>query len=235
MTIMLDDNHGRYRDANVPRCGSRHGGFKGCKVAVRLRNAKARRGVRNVRVRTRLRSRPYRARGVWLRLRRRLQTARLRSFQKPPLELASRVFRRRRVLGRVPFGLLEACRHVALLLLQLHRRRLVHGQLRDHGHHAPRRVADLRLISVDLPGQVERLAATGCRAVLQFRGEVGDFLQDELVLQQGLLFGVQPLLQHGRLGRQRVSIGVVARQGAPPRQIRRRLQIRAQLLRRRPR
>jgi hypothetical protein len=71
---------------------------------------------------------------------------------------------------------------VRILLSELHRGGLVHGELRDGRHHAARRALDLGLKVVDALGELQRVLAPVEGLCAQPVGEVGDLLEDEILL-----------------------------------------------------
>mmetsp|Transcript_8843 Transcript_8843/g.23427 ORF Transcript_8843/g.23427 Transcript_8843/m.23427 type:complete len:394 (+) Transcript_8843:295-1476(+) len=118
-----------------------------------------------------------------------------------------------------------------VLLRQLHRRRLIHGELGHGRHHPASRPLDARLEVVDALGELERALATLERLRAQAIRQVAHLLEHQILLQQLLLLVVDALLQHLQLGSEVLGLGVLALELAPPFGVLRRLQLAAQLVR----
>jgi hypothetical protein len=104
---------------------------------------------------------------------------------------------------------------VDVVVGELDRGGLVHGELGDRRHHLARHPLEPHLRLVDRLGELERAVAPLERLRLEPTGERAHFLEDELLLEELLLLVVEPLVEQPDLRRQRLRLRVAPLELAP--------------------
>mmetsp|Transcript_40583 Transcript_40583/g.90204 ORF Transcript_40583/g.90204 Transcript_40583/m.90204 type:complete len:578 (+) Transcript_40583:560-2293(+) len=222
--------------ADVAHAGAGLTGLEGREVAVGLGDTE---GLGDVGVGARLRSGLH-LRDLCIQQRHllRLPLPELLHQQPAPLQavpLALRVLRGRCTQGHALTGRVHLALQLLLLSTQLYGGGLVHGQLADGGHDLARDPPQLALVLVHLLGQLQSVSATLRRLCPQLVTQPRDLLQDQLLLQQGLLLVIQTLLQLLDLGTQLLLVWYLSLQQPPPAVVTRVLQSHTQSLRLPPR